>query len=164
MRVFVPVTRAGTAELLESGGIGPPPIVGFAVTGALREWYAQGDEEELEYVAMTLAAQACLQLLAARTEEQVGDAPRRLVLAVDTDRVSPEADDSRGGVQIEAPISSRQVAALHADTEDAVGDVAAAVAVVRAGGPQDEDEQFVVDTCEAHELAWFATQEIPDLL
>lgn len=164
MRVFVPVTRTGVEELLEAGGIGPPPIIGFAVTGALRESYAQGDEEELEYVAMTHAAQACLQLLAARTEEQVGERPRRMVLAVDTDRVTPEAEDARGGVRIEAVISSRQVAALHADTEDAVEDVAAAVTVVRAGGPGNDDEQFVVESCEAHELAWFATQEIPDLL
>ena len=164
MRVFVPVTRVGVEVLLESGGIGPPPILGFGVTGGLRESYADGDDEELEYVALTLAAQACLQLLAAHTEEQVGSQPRRMVLAVDTDRAAPEAEDARGGVQIEAVISSRQVVALHADAEDAVDDVAAAIAVVRAGGPRDEDERFVVDACEAHELAWFATQEIPDLV
>ncbi|HET7326165.1 MAG TPA: hypothetical protein VFJ14_02650 [Nocardioidaceae bacterium] len=158
------MTRAGVEELLTAGGIGPPPILGFGVTGALREWYAEGDEEELEYVAMDLAAQACVQLLAARTEDQVGARPRRMVLALDTDRVTPDAEHTRGSVQIDAVISSRQVAALHADTDDAADDVAAAVAVVRGGGPRDGDEQFVVDACAAHELAWFATQEIPDLL
>lgn len=164
MRVFVPVTVAGLEELVKSGGIGPPPVYGFAVTGALREWYAHGDEEELEYVAMSHAAQACVQLLAARSEEQVGQRPRRMVLVVDTEGAVPDADDARGGVQIEAVIASRQVAAVHADTADALDDVAAAVAVVRAGGPRTDDERFVVDSCDAHELGWFATQEIPDLL
>jgi len=31
-------------------------LVAHAVTPALREWYAEGDEEELEYVAFTRAA------------------------------------------------------------------------------------------------------------
>ncbi|MDP9444797.1 MAG: hypothetical protein M3P83_10830, partial [Actinomycetota bacterium] len=57
-----------------------------------------------------------------------------------------------------------RVAAVHADTGDAAADVAAAVAVLRRGGPLDDDDAFVLDTAEAHELAWFATQEIRDLV
>jgi len=163
MRVFVPVSRVGLRAMVESGGLGPPPMVGFAVTPALREWYATGDDEELEYVAMTLAAQACLELLAARPEDDAEDPPRRMVLAVDTDDVTADAE-FRGEVVIDAALTTSQVAAVHADTEDATEDVAAAVAVVRSGGPRDDDERFVVDSCEAHELAWFATQEIPDLV
>ena len=30
--------------------------------------------------------------------------------------------------------------------------------------PRDVDEEFLLDACEGHELAWFATQEIGDLL
>jgi hypothetical protein len=38
------------------------------------------------------------------------------------------------------------------------------VAMLRSGGPRDVDEEFLLDACEGHELAWFATQEIGDLL
>lgn len=163
MRVFVPMTAGALRGMLESGGLGPPPIVGYAVTAHLRESYADGDDEELEYVAMTLAARACLDLLAAQPEAEGTDTARRMVLVVDTEDVTPD-DGTRGAVVVDAAIAIRQVAALHADTEDAQEDVEAAVAVVRAGGPRDPDEQFVVDSCEAHELAWYATQEFPDLV
>lgn len=164
MRVYVPVTSTGLRALVEAGGLGPPPVPGFAVTGALREWYAEGDDEELAYVAMTLAAQAGLRLLAAAPD----DPHRRIVLAVDTDEAVPDtaaiAAGERAAVVIGAAVRLTQLAAIHADTDDAAADVAAAVQVVRAGGPRDEDEQFVVDTCGAHELAWFAAQEIAGLL
>jgi hypothetical protein len=164
VRVFVPVTSTGLRALVAAGGIGPPPVPGFAVTGALREWYAEGDQEELEYVAMTVAAQAALRLLAAAPD----DPPRRIVLAVDTDEAVPDtagvAAGERAAVLVGSPVRATQLAAVHADTDDAAADVAAAVQVVRAGGPRDDDEQFVLDTCEAHELAWFASQEITDLL
>lgn len=162
MRVFVPVTAAALRDMLESGGLGPSPIVGYAVTGDLREWYAEGDEEELEYAALSLAAQACLELLAAQPEGE-SDPARRMVLAVDTDDVTPDGD-SRGAVVVDTAIAMRQVAALHADTDDAAEDVAAAVAIIRAGGPRDHDEEFVVTSCEAYELAWYATQELPDFV
>jgi hypothetical protein len=61
-------------------------------------------------------------------------------------------------------VPARQVAAVLADTDDAMTDVSTAVAVLRGGGPRDDDERFLVDGCEAHELAWFATQEMGDLL
>ena len=52
---------------------------GFAVTPALREAYASGDAEELEYAAMTEAARASLRLLAADPAAP----PRRVVLAAE---------------------------------------------------------------------------------
>ena len=55
-RVYLPATLAQLAVLRESGEL-PPPGEAHAVTPALREWYAEGDEEELEYVAFTRAAQ-----------------------------------------------------------------------------------------------------------
>ena len=58
VRVYLPSTLPALRELLDTGELGSPPLPGFAVTGALREWYAEGDEEELEYAAMTLAAPA----------------------------------------------------------------------------------------------------------
>ncbi|MGH3366170.1 MAG: DUF6912 family protein [Nocardioidaceae bacterium] len=159
MRVYIPVTRSGLRDLVGSGGLGPTPLVGYAVTAALREWYAEGDDEELEYAARTDAARAALTLLAQNHEEPA----RRLVLAVDAEAI-PDATIGRAGVELSHVVPMRQVVAVHADTADAEDDVAAAVEVVRRGGPGDVDEEFVVASCEAHELAWFATQEIGDLL
>ena len=160
MRVFVPATQTELRELVASGGLGPSPLLGYAVTGALRESYAEGDEEELEYVAMTVAARTSLQLLA-RSEE---DPPRRVVVAVEVDDAFPCEEHHPAAVEVPNAVPLRQVAAVHADTDEAEPDVTAAVAVLRAGGPRDDDEEFLLDACEGHELAWFATQEIGDLL
>src|ERR1700749_830397 len=65
MRVYLPATLPGLAGLLRKAEIGPAPLRAFAVTPALREWYASGDLEELEYVAMMHAARASLRLLLA---------------------------------------------------------------------------------------------------
>jgi hypothetical protein len=54
MRVFLPSTLPALAEALRAGHVGQQP--GYAVTPALREAYASGDEEELEYSALTEAA------------------------------------------------------------------------------------------------------------
>src|SRR5260370_23775037 len=79
MRVYLPTTLAALGSALVAGQIGPAPVTGFAVTPALREWYASGDLEELEYVAMMQAARASLRMLHADTK-----APRRrVVLAAD---------------------------------------------------------------------------------
>ena len=79
MRVYLPTTLTALACLLHTGAIEPAPVRGFAVTPALREWYATGDLEELEYVAMAHAARASLRLLADDPQ-----APRRrVVLAAD---------------------------------------------------------------------------------
>src|SRR3954451_11229698 len=48
---------------LADGKAGSEGMLAHAVTPSLREWYAEGDEEELEYVAFTRAAQGALQLL-----------------------------------------------------------------------------------------------------
>lgn len=162
MRAYLPLTRTGLHDLVTSGGIGPAPLVAFAVTGSLRESYAEGDEEELEYVAMTAAARAALVLLA-RTEDE-NEPPLRMVVAVEVDEAYPFDEEGAAGVELPHAVSLRQVAAVHADTAEAGPTVAEAVAMLRSGGPRDDDEEFLLDACEGHELAWFATQEIGDLL
>src|ERR1700739_1269827 len=64
MRVYLPSTILALADVLAKGEAGSPPLRAFAVTPALREAYASGDEEELEYVAMLAAARQSLRLLA----------------------------------------------------------------------------------------------------
>src|SRR5256714_10585502 len=78
MRVYLPATLPALTALKERGELVPDGEA-HAVTPALREWYAEGDEEELEYVAFTRAAQAALRLL--RRDPR---APRRrVVVSVD---------------------------------------------------------------------------------
>ena len=108
MRVYLPTTLTALACLLRTGAIGPAPVRGFAVTPALREWYASGDLEELEYVAMAHAARASLRLLADDPQ-----APRRrVVLAAD---VPDEQVGHDGGfdqptlVEVRAPVTVDQV-------------------------------------------------------
>ena len=160
MRVYLPATLPTVAVLLRTAEIGPAPVRGFAVTPALREWYASGDLEELEYVAMTHAARASLRLLASDPA-----APRRrVVLAAE---VPDQHVGGNGGfsdptrVEVMAPIPLPWIVSAHIDDEIAMPDVASAVTALAAADAGDSDARFVVDGAEGHELLWYASQELP---
>src|SRR4051794_29298229 len=111
MRVYLPSTLTGLGALLAAREVGPAPLTGFAVTPALREWYAEGDLEELEYAASDLAAPASLLLLA----EENAPAPRRVVIAADVPDTAATADAAlgRGGVRVAAAVPLARVASVH---------------------------------------------------
>ncbi|MFG2196349.1 DUF6912 family protein [Streptomyces sp. NPDC048639] len=167
MRVYVPTTLPGLTAIYKAGELGPGPLDAFAVTPALREWYVSDDIEELEYAALSRAAQASLRMLA-------GDprAPRRrVVVAVDVPDGSAPADPDRGldasslgAVRIARPVPFARIAAVHVDADDAEADVAAAADVLGAADVGDDDAQFTVDGAADHELLWYATQEIPNIV
>lgn len=167
MRVYLPMTLSGLAEAYHKGEVGPGPLDAYAVTPALREWYLSDDIEELEYAALTRAAQASLRLLATDPK-----APRRrVVVAADVPDGSAVSDPDRGldagalgAVRCAGPVPLSKVAAAHVDADDAEEDVAAAAGALGAADQGDDDARFVVDGAEAHELLWYATQEIPSLL
>jgi hypothetical protein len=160
MRVYLPSTLPALADVLSTGTVGTAPLHGFAVTPALREAYASGDEEELEYIAMLAAARESLRLL--RTTP---DAPRRrVVLAADAEVTWIAYDDEPAAVVITDAVPLTALASGHVDDPDAEPDVAAATDAIAAADAGDEDASFTVDSAEGHELAWYATQELKTLI
>lgn len=167
MRVYVPLTLPGLAEAYKTGELGAGPVVAYAVTPALREWYLSDDIEELEYAALSRAALASLRLLAADPE-----APRRrIVVAVDVPDGAAMADPDRGldpaalgEVRVAGAVLLAKAAAVHVDAAEAEADVTAAARALEAADRGDDDARFVVDGADDHELLWYATQEIPNLV
>jgi Family of unknown function (DUF6912) len=159
MRVFLPSTLPAVAQALLAGQVGPGPLPGFAVTPALRESYASGDTEELEYAALTEAARASLRLLAGDPAAP----PRRVVLAAEipAEHVKPDPRDGEPArVVIKQDVQLKDLAAAHVDAPAADADVRSAVQALPAADAGDEDARFTVDGAEGHELGWYATQEL----
>ena len=167
MRVYLPATTTVLRRLVDEGRLDGPHTA-FAVTDALRRFYAvsdaDADNEELEYAALLAAARASLRLL----DVDPMAVRRRAVVAADVaDSTVTPMDDPHvepGAVRVEGEIRTKDVASAHLDEADAQVDVQAAVAVVLEADLGSEDSQFVVDQAEGHELAWYATQEIGPLL
>lgn len=157
-RVYVPSSMALLRELMVSGGIGPVPIVAHAVTPGLREAMSELGEEEVEYAVLTAAAQDSLGLVGE------GDAPRRVVVVAEAESVRPTLGDDESLVEIDQVVPLRHVVSVHVDDEAAAEDVAAARPVWTAAEEGDAEAAATVDRCLDHELGWFATQEIGDLL
>ncbi|WP_030201294.1 hypothetical protein [Streptomyces sp. NRRL S-87] len=165
MRVYVPLTLPGLAEVHAAGELGPAPLLAYAVTPSLREWYVSDDIEELEYAALSRAAAASLRMLAGNPAA----ARRRVVVAVDVEdkAASPVQgmdEATLGEVRIAGSVALKRAAAVHVDADDAVADIAAAADALGAADHGDDDAQFTVDGAEDHELLWFGVQEIPNLV
>ena len=161
MRVYVPLTFASLRAAVAEGGLPALPTA-FAVTPALREWYASGDTEELEFAAMTDAAEASLRLLAADP-----DAPaRRVVVAADVAdgavRLAP--DRHPAALSVLHPIPITDFASVHVDDPEATGEIRRAAGALAAADTGDEDAAFVVSGVEDHQLQWYGVQELPALL
>ncbi len=164
MRVYLPSTLPGLRALLDAGELGPAPLPGYAVTGALREWYAEGDDEELEYVALTLAARASVRLLDRALLLDPTTPPRRVVVVVEVAEAEPAPDVDRAAVRVGQTVPLRLVQSVHVDDPSASDDVRAAAEQLVEADLGSEDAAFVVEQAEGHELQWYATQEIGPLL
>jgi hypothetical protein len=160
MRVYIPATVATLQQLVADGSLWPVNGTAFAVTPTLREAYAEGDDDELAEVALREAALASLRLLAAAPETL----RRRAVLAADVDGAKCRPDLDEAVVRLAAPVALDHVIAAFVDNSDAEPAVAAAVAVIDAADLGDEDADLVVGDAQDHDLAWYATQELPFLL
>jgi hypothetical protein len=160
-RVYLPATMPLLASLRADGEL--TMQTGHAVTPELREWYAEGDDEELEYVAFTRAAQDALHLL-----RHDPDAPRRrVVISADVDDgevLAADRDLGSSSVALDTRLTLDAVAAIHVDSVGAEADVAAAAEVVGEAVAGDPDAQFTVDGAEDHELEWYGVTELDHLL
>ena len=141
-RVYLPTTSSGLPGLVADRGW-PVPLRGHAVTDVLRADWPDGDDEQWEYAALMAAADD------SRALRGEGDTPRRYVVAADVPDARPVPGDDPTAVEVAEGVVWRAVAAAHVDTEDDLVD---------GGGGAGRDADGDAD------LAWFATQEIPDLV
>ncbi len=130
VRVYVPLTSSLLERLVSEGRLAGP-LRAHAVTEALSTAWPEGDEDGWEYAALMAAAAASTALRGAT------DRSRRYVLAADVPSVVEVSAEDPTLVDVAADVPWKNVAAVHADTEDR-----------EASCDEDDD------------LAWFATQEI----
>lgn len=164
MRVYLPATVRMLRGLLEDSRIQPLSGTAFALTPALRESYAAGDTEELEYAAMREAARASLRLIAGELGEDEKSELRRVVISADVEGVTLRPDLDNAVVRLSGPVPIKKVAAVHVDSPEAEEAVRAAAGVIDEADLGDPDADFVLGEAEDHELAWYAPQEVPFLL
>lgn len=162
MRVYIPATLPMLQELVTDGYLQPRGGTAFAVTPALREAYAEGDDEELAEIALGEAALASIRLLSA---DPAGGLPvRRAVVVADADKTTLRPDLDDAVVRVSGRIAMDQVAAVYVDNADAEPAVQAAIEVIDEADFGDEDAELTVGDAQDHALAWYATQEVPFLL
>jgi hypothetical protein len=175
LRVYVPATLAMLQHLVADGSMRAVNGTAFAVTPTLRESYAQGDDDELAEVALREAALASVRLLAGAAEELSSDVagqaapaselpPRRAVLVAEVNGATARPDLDDAVVRLAGPIAYEDVVAAYVDNAAAEPAVLAAVDAVDAADLGDEDAELVVGDAQDHDMAWYATQELPFLL
>jgi hypothetical protein len=162
VRVYVPATLALLQQLVADRVLHARNGTAFAVTPALRESYAEGDDDELAEVALRDAALASLRLLAG--EGMSALPPRRAVLVAEVDGATLRPDLDDAVVRLAGPIAFDDVIAAYVDNADAEPAVLPAIDAVDAADLGDEDAEFTVGDAQDHDLAWYAPQELPFLL
>ena len=163
VRVYVPATVPLVASLQGGPELKLPAASAHAVTPALREWYTEGDQEELEYLAFTRAAQEALRLL----HDDPAAPRRRVVVSADVAPQAVHAESQELGtsaVRLSMPVTLSAIASFHIDAAEAEAEVTAAAQVVELAGAGDDEAQFVVDSTEDHDLLWYAPEELGEML
>lgn len=165
MRVYVPATFDILAELHRNGEHPVRSAVAFALTPAVREYYTEGDEEELAYSAFLDAAKASLRLLSIGDEERFPH--RRVVISADVDAeaVSLHPEDGESVVRLDPPkITVQQLVAIHVDDSDAEPATARAIELIDAADLGDEDAELALGDCEDNLMSWYDCKELPFLV
>lgn len=161
MRIYIPVTLTTLRAAVAQQTVTPQGGTVFAVTDDLRREYAEADDEELEYLAMSDAARACLRLLSIAGDDEP---PLRVVIAADVPTVVPTPHLDRAAAKLEGAVPWKQVASVHLDGAEAAEAVRAAMAVVDEADLGDVEAEFAVGSAEDLDLAWYAPGEVAYLL
>jgi hypothetical protein len=162
VRVYIPATLTMLQTLVADGSIHARSGTAFAVTPTLRESYFEGDDDELAEVALREAALASLRLLAA--EGDSGLPPRRAVLVAEVDGATLRPDLDDAVVRLDGPVGIADVIAAYLDNAAAEPAVLEAIEVIDSADLGNEDAEFTVGDAQDHDLAWYASQELPFLL
>ena len=165
MRIYLPATWPMLARMVSTGRFEPLGGTAFALTPTLRESYVAGDDEELEYAAMTEAARASLRLLSVEFGLGEDDTPaRRVVVAADIDDVTLRPDLDDAAVRVSGSIPTEKIAAVHVDLPEAEHAVREAAGAVDKADLGDLDAEFLVGEAEDHDLAWYDPGEVAFLV
>ncbi|WBT09350.1 hypothetical protein PAB09_03200 [Corynebacterium sp. SCR221107] len=165
MRVYLPATFSILRELNDTGVINARNGYGFAVTPALREWYTEGEEEDLAEIAFDDASLASLRLLGVGDEEAFPH--RRVVVSVDVsdDVVTLAPDLGEAVVKLNpAQVPLDAVAAIHVDVEVSEEATAKAIEAIDAADLGDEDAELIVGDAVDNFMAWYDPTELPVLV
>ena len=169
MRCYVPARRSMLADLVRGHPV-PAGTTAYAVTPALLTVTGSAgagpDDEESEYAATMLAAEASVLLL---DVDDPGDR-RRIVLAVDAevDGDHTAAERPPGEVRLREAVQPDQIAALHVDIIEAgkphqsadLVDTAVAALVAGDGDRLEQALEALADI----DLGWYAPAELDSLL
>ena len=165
MRVYLPATFNMLVELNETSEVFARSGWGFASTQALKEFYTEGDEEEIAYSAFLEASMASLRLLA------IGDEPhfakRRVVISADIDdsAITPMPDMGDPVVKLEpAKVSLDDIVCFHIDVEESEDATAKAIEVIDTADLGDEDAELAVGDTLDNFMAYYDVSELPFLV
>lgn len=165
VRVYLPATFAMLAELEQTGQLAARSGWGFMVTPALREFYTEGDEEEIAYSAFLEASMASLRLLAIGDEEKFPH--RRVVISVNVDEsvVSPQPDMGEPVVKLDpAVITKDNLQCIHVDIEESEAATAKAIDAIDTADLGDEDAELAVGDALDNFMAFYDPTELPFLV
>lgn len=165
MRVYLPATFSMLQELVDNSQFTARSGYGFALTPALKEFYTEGEDEDIAEFAFDDAARASLRLLAIGDEQAFPY--RRVVISVDVpDSQVTLAPDNGESVVIVNPavITLDQVAALHIDVEASEGATKAAIDVIDEADLGEEGAELTVGDALDNFLAWYDPSELEVLV
>ncbi len=165
MRVYLPATFGMLRELAETSQLHARSGYGFALTPALKEFYLEGDDEEIAEFAFDDAARASLRLLAIGDETTFPH--RRVVISVDVPdtNITLEPQNGESVVKLDpALITFDQVAAIHIDVETSEAATKAAIEVIDEADLGDEGAELTVGDALDNFLAWYDPSELDVLV
>lgn len=165
MRVYIPATFDMLRTLAEDQQMPVRSGVGFALTPSVREYYTGGDEEELAYTAFLDAARASLRLLSIGDEQRFPH--RRVVISADIDdsAVTLSPQDGESVVRLSpSVVTTKALAAIHVDDEDAEETTKAAMEVIDEADLGSEEAELALGDCEDNLMSWYGSQELPFLV